>query len=198
MKNTLLFVALTGLTMLASCEAKSQTNTSVSLPITIPVGLNIFTNFPDTTPDLALFSVSAGIITLQGSPENYIKGDLNLGDASTFLNRFRLGADEYNAPEASVIDAAGLYVGYRMMVASNYELTPEAFLRRYFATMNDGLFKPSTTGGVDLDARWRILQGNNLYSQVCPDIEKNNSTGSGGRWGIGLKVGLSFYFGKHF
>ena len=172
--------------------AQTNTNTSANLPITIPGGLSIFTNLPDTTPDLATIGISAGLITLRSSPENYIKVEYDFGGATNFLTRLQLGAEIYNAPEATGVDSLALYGGYRALVGQNYELTLAGFGRRNWATVNNGLITPSFSGGVQADVSWRMLTGNNLFWNAAWGTE--SPTAGGGIWSQYIKAGVKMYF----
>lgn len=193
-------LTLLGITALVAFSeptfAQTNTNTSVNFPITIPGAISIFTSLPDTTPDLATVGISAGLITLRASPENYAKVDYNFGPATNFLTRFQVSGEIYNAPESTGVDAAALYAGYRAMVSQNYELTLSGFGRRNWATVNSGLIKPSWSGGGQLTADWRTLSGNNLFTEAAVGVE--SPTAYNGRWSQYLKAGVKLYFGTHF
>lgn len=160
----------------------AQSNT-VALPITLPGGINIFTNFPSTTPDLSTLGISAGAITLSGQAEAYAKADWNFGGATNFWSRFNVSADIYSAPGGSTIDAAAGYIGYRIMCAKDYELTLHGFGRRYWN--NFGGSEPKWTAGGGIEANWRVIQGNNLFYDTELDFVSRRQE---------LKVGLKFYF----
>lgn len=175
-----------------SVEAQTDTNTAVNLPLTIPGALSIFTNLPDTTPDLATIGISAGLITLRASPENYVKVDYDFGHATNFVSRLQLSGEIYNAPASSGIDSAALYAGYRAMVGKNYEMTLAGFGRRNWANVNSGLITPSWSGGGQVDVNWRIMTGNNAFWNGAAGVE--SATAPGGKFSQYIKAGVKFYF----
>lgn len=180
------------LALVSALACSAQTNTSVNLPITIPGALSIFTNLPDTTPDLATVGISAGLITLRAAPENYVKVDYDFGKGTNFLTRMQLSGEIYNAPESSGIDSAALYLGYRAMVGQNYELTLSGFGRRNWASVNNGLITPSWSGGGQVTADFRMLSGNNAYWDTAAGVE--SATAPGGKFSQYIKAGVKFFF----
>lgn len=166
--------------------------TSVDLPITIPGGFQFFTNFPDTTPDQAKLSLAVGLITLRAAPENYVKVGWNVGKSTNFLSKIKFSLEMYNAPQASGVDSLGAYLGYRLMTSPNYDLVVEGFGRRNFSSVNNGLITPGFSGGVGLDAYWRLLTGNNIYANAAWQME--SPTAPGGQWEQVLKAGLAVFF----
>lgn len=183
MKKLLAFLSLVGLCFAA--EGQTNTNT-VSLPITIPGGLNIFTNLPSTSLDLAKVEASAGATLLRSSPENYIHIDWDVA------SRIQLGGEIYNAPGGVGIDSAAAYLGYRAMVNPNYALTLQVFGRRSWATINSGLITPSWSGGFQADINWRMLSGNNAYWDGAWGVE--SPTQRGGSFSQYIKAGVKFCF----